>query len=168
MQMQRRRGQSMVEMALILPAILLLFLGIIDFGWYLYNYVSLDNAARRGAEQAAKEAPLPANASKATDGCVQAVKAETKRNLVLIDLPDSGITLTYVYAADGNSATVAARKLGDPVEVRVRYTGAFLTPLFRSFGQDTFTFDFRSRRSILNTNITPEMVSVNGTAIGCQ
>lgn len=166
--MQRRRGQSMVEMALILPAILVLFLGIIDFGWYLYNYVALDNAARRGAEQAVKEAPLPANVSSTTDGCLKAIKAETKRNLALIVLPDSGITLTYVHAADGNNATTARRKLGEPVEVRVQYTGTFLTPLFGSFGRSDFTFDFRSRRSILNTNITPEMVNVNGVAIGCQ
>jgi hypothetical protein len=165
--MRRRRGQSMVEMALILPAILVLFLGIIDFGWYLYNYVALDNAARRGAEQAVKEAPMPKNALKATDGCVQAVKAETKRNLALIDLPDSGITLTYIYEADGNSTTIARRKLGEPIEVRVQYTGAFLTPLFKSFGRSTFTFDFRSRRSILNTNITPEVVSVEGRSVSC-
>lgn len=157
----------MVEMALILPTIVVLFLGIIDFGWYLYNYVALENAARRGAEQAVKEAPLPANVASTTDGCVRAIKAETQRNLALVTLPDSGITVQYVYAIDGDITTIAQRKLGNPIEVRVQYTGAFLTPLFSSFGRTSFTVDFRSRRTILNTNITPEMVSVNGTPIGC-
>lgn len=39
----------MVEFALVLPILLLLLCGILDFGWYFYNQLSLDNACRDGA-----------------------------------------------------------------------------------------------------------------------
>lgn len=45
-------GQSMVEMALVLPILLLLIGGIMDFGWLFYNQLALTNAAREGARYA--------------------------------------------------------------------------------------------------------------------
>ena len=45
-------GQSMVEMALVLPILLLLVGAIIDFGWLFYNQLALNNAAREGARYA--------------------------------------------------------------------------------------------------------------------
>jgi len=48
------RGQSLVEMALVLPLLLLLVLGIIDFGRAFNNYIIITNAAREGARYAAR------------------------------------------------------------------------------------------------------------------
>lgn len=45
-------GQSMVEMALVLPILLILVGGIMDFGWLFYNKLALTNAAREGARYA--------------------------------------------------------------------------------------------------------------------
>ncbi len=42
----------MVEFALILPILLLLLCGIIDFGWMYYSQITLNNAAREGARYA--------------------------------------------------------------------------------------------------------------------
>ena len=42
----------MVEFALVLPILLLLLCGIIDFGWLYYNQITLNNAAREGARYA--------------------------------------------------------------------------------------------------------------------
>ncbi|HYK74991.1 MAG TPA: TadE/TadG family type IV pilus assembly protein [Pseudoneobacillus sp.] len=39
-------GQSMVEMALLLPILLLLLVGILDFGRFLYSYSHLNMAAQ--------------------------------------------------------------------------------------------------------------------------
>jgi Flp pilus assembly protein TadG len=47
-----KRGQSLVELALLLPILLLLVLGILDFGRSYYYYVSITNAAREGARYA--------------------------------------------------------------------------------------------------------------------
>lgn len=46
------KGQAMVEFALILPILLLIICGIIDFGWMFYNQLSIDNACREGARYA--------------------------------------------------------------------------------------------------------------------
>lgn len=43
------RGQDLVEFALVVPIILLLFLGIIEFGIIVFRYNTVSNAAREGA-----------------------------------------------------------------------------------------------------------------------
>ncbi len=45
------RGQSLVEFALVLPPLLLILLGIIQFGFIFNSYVTLTNAAREGARE---------------------------------------------------------------------------------------------------------------------
>ena len=49
---RRESGQSIVEFALVLPILLALLCGIIDFGWLYYNQITLNNAAREGARYA--------------------------------------------------------------------------------------------------------------------
>jgi Flp pilus assembly protein TadG len=46
---KNQRGAVIVEMALILPILLVFFVGIIDFGLILREYQILQNAAREGA-----------------------------------------------------------------------------------------------------------------------
>ena len=48
----RRRGVSAVEFALVLPVLLTLVGGAVDFGRCFYTYVAVTNAARAGAEYA--------------------------------------------------------------------------------------------------------------------
>ncbi len=43
------KGQGMVELALMLPVMLLLILGVIDLGMGFRTYIGLNNAAREGA-----------------------------------------------------------------------------------------------------------------------
>ena len=46
------KGQALVEFALVLPLLLALLCGIVDFGWLYYNQITLNNAAREGARYA--------------------------------------------------------------------------------------------------------------------
>jgi uncharacterized membrane protein len=46
---KRQRGAAAVEFALVLPILLVLLLGIIDFGLYFYNDLQLTQAARDAA-----------------------------------------------------------------------------------------------------------------------
>lgn len=46
---QRRYGAAVLEMAILLPLLLLLALGCVDFGRFLYHYIALHNAAQAGA-----------------------------------------------------------------------------------------------------------------------
>ncbi len=50
-----RRGQSLVEFALVLPMLLVMLLGIADFGRVFSAGIILEAAARNGAEVAAQE-----------------------------------------------------------------------------------------------------------------
>ncbi|MCC7118869.1 MAG: pilus assembly protein [Anaerolineales bacterium] len=43
------RGQSLVELAISLPVILLLMIGAVDFGLAIYAYLSIRDAAQEGA-----------------------------------------------------------------------------------------------------------------------
>ena len=45
----RRRGHAIVEATLIAPWIFFLFVGVLDFGFYAYSLVSVENAARAAA-----------------------------------------------------------------------------------------------------------------------
>jgi len=50
----RRRGASAVEFALVLPLLITIVLGCVDFGRFAYTYIAVTNAAREGAYFAAK------------------------------------------------------------------------------------------------------------------
>jgi len=45
-------GQSLVEFALVLPFLIILILGMIEFGWILNGKITLTSAAREGARVA--------------------------------------------------------------------------------------------------------------------
>jgi hypothetical protein len=57
---RNRRGQSLVEFALILPILLILLLGILDFGRAVAAYNSVSNGARSGVRVAIVNQDLPA------------------------------------------------------------------------------------------------------------
>lgn len=50
--LRHHRGATAVEFALILPLLMTLVLGCVDFGRFAYNYIAVTNAARAGASYA--------------------------------------------------------------------------------------------------------------------
>jgi Flp pilus assembly protein TadG len=48
-----RRGAAAVEFGLILPVLLAILLGILDWGWVFFNQLTINNAAREGARRGA-------------------------------------------------------------------------------------------------------------------
>ncbi len=44
-----KQGQSLVEIALVLPVLVILFLGMAEVGFFLFSHVQVANAARSGA-----------------------------------------------------------------------------------------------------------------------
>ncbi len=50
--MKGKKGQSLVETALVLPILLVILTGIIDFGFLFNNYLLVSNASREGARSA--------------------------------------------------------------------------------------------------------------------
>ncbi len=45
----RRRGAAALELALIMPLLMVIVLGCVDFGRFVYTYIAVTNAARVGA-----------------------------------------------------------------------------------------------------------------------
>ncbi len=50
---QDQRGQALVEMAIVVPILLLIVFGIIEFGYIYYHQLDITSAARMGARSAA-------------------------------------------------------------------------------------------------------------------
>jgi len=47
--LKNEKGQSLVEFAILLPVLLLLLMGILEFGLMLNSYLTINNSAREGA-----------------------------------------------------------------------------------------------------------------------
>jgi hypothetical protein len=150
--MRRKRGQSIVEMALILPILLFVIFGIIDMGYYVYGYSTLYQAARNGAYKASTLPPQPWQVSpvlaspNTSDKCVANVLAQVQSDATLFpDLTNpkagQGPYVTIVYPKlegtsipgnpNGNSALFPYRQPGEPLEIRITYPIDPLTPLFK-------------------------------------
>lgn len=50
---KRRGGSVILEFALVVPILLVVLFGIMEFGWYAKNSLTVSNAAREGARAAA-------------------------------------------------------------------------------------------------------------------
>jgi Flp pilus assembly protein TadG len=55
---RRRPGIALIEFAFVVPLLILLLLGIIEFGWLVHNQLQVANAAREGARSAALGDPV--------------------------------------------------------------------------------------------------------------
>ena len=50
---KNNRGAALLELAIIIPVLLLLILGLVEFGWIYNGYITLTGVAREGARVAA-------------------------------------------------------------------------------------------------------------------
>ena len=163
---ERQSGQSMVEMALILPFLLFLTLGIIDMGWYIFGYATIYQAARNGAEKAAEIPPFTTRISplQRNDICVSTIIDATldgTPNLFFSDLTSgaNGNVFTISYPNGGK------RALGEPLQIDISYQLRPLTPFWRfvTFGnKGTMTVTTATRRTIESLGDNPN--SPNGIA----
>ena len=76
----RRQGAVLVEFGIVLPLLLLIILGCIDFGRFAYLHIAVTNAARSGAEFAAMRPVTPASQPFWQAGIEAAVQDEMQNN----------------------------------------------------------------------------------------
>jgi Flp pilus assembly protein TadG len=107
------RGQSLAELALVTPVILLLVLGAVDFGRAYFAHVSVTNAARNGADYAAQNDSAAAD----TAGIREVVMWE------MSELVNTSGTNPEVTVATGTDT-----QDGDYAEVTVTYEFSTLVP----------------------------------------
>jgi Flp pilus assembly protein TadG len=115
----REDGQAFVELALILPVLLLLLLGVIQFGTVFRDYIALTDATRVGARQASVSRSIQPDADR-----IPLVVSKVQRAAVNLDSSKMTVTVTPVKV-DG--VTPGWEESGD---VTVRSTYPFRIDMF--------------------------------------
>ncbi len=93
-QPRSQRGQSLAELAVVLPILLVIVLGSIDLGRVFFAYISVTNAARNGARFASADPESPDDLT----GIREAALDETG------DLLDSSPTNPDIAVTTGNDS----------------------------------------------------------------
>ena len=118
------RGASAVEFALVVPILLAIVCGIIDFGMAINRYAMVNNAAREGV----REASLGATESE--------IKAAVAKGTA--DLPGSFTVAVTCKKPDGTTTCTSwdgGMESGGLAEVTVGATSAWLTPIGELVGE---------------------------------
>lgn len=114
-------GQSMVEMALVLPMVLFLVMGIVDFGRVFNAHIVITNASREGAMYGSMCPPGGRDSSNCPWGGADAeaaIKAE-----VIREAAGSGVTIDASRIVVTSTGTTP----GTPVVVTVEYPFSAVT-----------------------------------------
>ena len=138
------RGQSLVEFALVIPILLILVFGIIDFGMGLRSYISLTNATREGARFGAIGNPAgsyPANCDGVSNTTVVGRVCVSLGDLSSTDLQN--VTVSYP----------TGQNPGDSVVVAAHYHYNYITPL----GDIVNFFSAGSLPAYLNLDASTDM-----------
>lgn len=101
--MKSEQGQSLVEFAIVLPLLLLLLLGIVDFGRAFHAYLTVDHAGREAARAA-------------SIGRTDVEEVAVKRGSS-INLKDTNVTYT---TSEEDSVKIAT--------IEINYSINFVTP----------------------------------------
>lgn len=142
----RPRGQAIVELALILPIMLLLLLAALDLGRLFYSEITVNDAAREGALEASRNptsfiANTPCTpANKDANRIMCRTVNETRNGYVTVAPADVTLTCSRTPCPPTTPA------LGDTITVAVSGQFRLITPLLAVFfgGQD---IEFSSRAS---------------------
>jgi Flp pilus assembly protein TadG len=111
-----RRGAALVEFVIVVPLLLLLLLGIMEFGVIMRDYIMLGQATREGARTACI----------GTNNSVELVKARVLAAAALPDLRSDMIRITRYDPGTGGWVTVGDKPSGNendaPADSIVRVT----------------------------------------------
>lgn len=117
----RQRGASVVEFAIILPLLLTMLLGVIDFGLFYSENIGIQAAAREGARQGVTQGDVLASVTGAK-GNLNATKLQTKfvvdttggapgKLVVCLRYPQTSISGFFSWMLNGYSETKYVMKM---------------------------------------------------------
>lgn len=115
---RQRKGQSLVETAIVLPLVLLLLMAIIDFGFLFNNYIVISNASR----EAARKGSLGATDTE----IIQLIQGNTQSL-------DPGRLSIEIYPPQSQ------RFHGSEIRVTLQYENKLITPFIGSLLGDDIT-----------------------------
>lgn len=163
-------GQTLVEFALILPLLIVVILGVIEFGRLFFGFSTLQNAARYAADVASKSpphvgAPVPGDPlgrvyAEDDPNCglpneqpcyLANIREAARRYAPLFTPLDPNI---HVYFLPVNG--VVSNKVGGLVEVQIEYNILPITPVLKDLAALGIPVTVGSRRTIVNVEFPSE------------
>jgi Flp pilus assembly protein TadG len=125
--LRREDGQAITEFALILPVLVALLLGIIQFGIVFNNYLTITDAARAGARKAAVSRFIGDNGASAKTTAQNsaqqldqtALKVTVSSTNWNVPGSDVDVTVTYPYSINILGWTVKAGNLTSTTKERL-------------------------------------------------
>jgi hypothetical protein len=134
-----RRGQGLVEFALILPLLLLIIIGTIEFGRILFIYVNVSNAAREGTRHGIVD---PQNQEAITEAV----------NGLIVLIPPVAPVIRYDHGPGTTVFTDPSKaSAGDRVGVTIEYLVEPMTPMMAPFMGAGMSFRTENWRTIQST-----------------
>lgn len=112
----REDGQDLIEYALVLPLLLLLFFGVIESGILVFDYNTVANAAREGA----RAGILPPS-----EAC----------DLACLDARAVAAANAHAAGLDSAAVGVTVSRTADAIQVEVTYDAGLITgPIIQALG----------------------------------
>lgn len=143
-------GQGILEFALVLPIVMLLILGIIEFGRLMITYTAISSASREAARYGAAVGDDGPGTLPRYEDCVGIREAAKRVARAFLPMEDSSITIQYdegpgtaVYSTC--SPPLGAVQLGHRIVVKISATYEPLIPL----GFGNFDVVSETRRTIV-------------------
>lgn len=128
----RERGAAALEFALVAPALILMIMGMVDFGMVMNAQAVVANGARDGA----RVASLGGNEVAAKKAVCNTVSALTNSDCATNPTSPTNPTITVLcYLTDtttactGSTYDTATKPTGAVVKVTATYTYTYITPL---------------------------------------
>jgi TadE-like protein len=168
---RQAKAQSIVEMAFVLPFLLLVIFGIMEFGYIIFAYSTVSQAARNGAERAAQLPPhqtwlaykgnVPSGVPNwRADPCTNSVMEAVESDTTLFDgrFNDGRDVAEFVTISYPNGGATRNLTQRGPIQVTIDYPVRGITPLFQllRFGNNgTINLRVTQRRSLENLGTDP-------------
>ena len=136
---KRNRGNTAVEFALTLPIFIILFIGIIEFGWYFFVQHTIQYATREGMRLALVGRTIADPSNPGNNLSREASIIQTIKNNAMLPVIRNGVLVSIYPVSTGYTDPTGwetAQDAGDPGEymrVRSRYIHSFFTPLIGGF-----------------------------------
>ncbi len=151
----RSRGQSLLEFALVVPILLLIFAGAADLGRIFYTYVSIENAAKEGALYGARY-PLCDSASTLCPNPSNAEYRARQETINVIETADLSIDVgCYDRVSGAQHVDLRDCAPGDRYEVTAETDFQLITPLLGELMGKDFTLSNTSTADVLNMAFDP-------------
>lgn len=133
---KNQRGQSLVEFALVAPILIILFMGMFDFGWILHQQIQMDNATRLGARRGAV-------------GDSNAIIIQRMQATVSFNLPQNQITIQVRNPQGVNIGNNNDRTPDNHIWVAIDRNVNMITPLGNFISEIAGPFSLHSEAEFL-------------------